>query len=94
VTPYFAIVTFAPQVFGALGLAGHAAAIATNAMAVVGAVVGVLPMDRVGRRAMLIGPFWISAAALVVVGVWPSGPMAVTWPASSCSDSSTRSAGR
>ncbi|MCW3017621.1 MAG: ygcS [Solirubrobacterales bacterium] len=77
VAPYFAIVTFAPQVFGALGLAEHAATIATDAMAVVGAVTGVALMDRIGRRAMLIGPFWVCAAALAVVGVWPSAPVAV-----------------
>jgi putative MFS transporter len=77
VAPYFAIVTFAPQVFGALGLAEHAATIATDAMAVAGAVAGVVLMDRVGRRAMLIGPFWVCAVALAVVGVWPSGPVAV-----------------
>jgi putative MFS transporter len=77
VAPYFAIVTFAPQVFGALGLAEHAATIATDAMAVAGAVAGVVLMDRLGRRTMLIGPFWICAAALAVVGVWPSGPVAV-----------------
>jgi putative MFS transporter len=77
VAPYFAIVTFAPQVFGALGLAEHAATIATDAMAVAGAVSGVVLMDRLGRRTMLIVPFWICAAALAVVGVWPSAPVAV-----------------
>jgi putative MFS transporter len=81
VAPYFAIVTFAPQVFGALDLAEHAATITTNAMAVVGAVVGVVLMDRVGRRAMLIGPFWVSAGALAVVGVWPAAPIAVVMAA-------------
>ncbi|HEV7752830.1 MAG TPA: MFS transporter [Baekduia sp.] len=77
VAPYFAIVTFAPQVFGALGLAEHAATIATNVMAVAGAVTGVVLMDRVGRRAMLIGPFWVCAAALAVVGVSPGAPVAI-----------------
>jgi putative MFS transporter len=77
VAPYFAIVTFAPKVFGALGLEARAATIATNAMAVAGAVVGVLLMDRVGRRPMLILPFWLCAAALAVVGLAPDGPIAL-----------------
>jgi putative MFS transporter len=77
VAPYFAIVTFAPRVFGSLGLDEQAATIATNAMAVIGAVAGVVLMDRIGRRTMLIGPFWICAAALAVVGVWPAAPLAL-----------------
>jgi putative MFS transporter len=77
VAPYFAIVTFAPQVFTALGLDEHGATIATNGMAVVGAVAGVVLMDRLGRRTMLIGPFWVCAAALAVVGVLPGAQVPV-----------------
>jgi putative MFS transporter len=77
VAPYFAIVTFAPQVFSALGLAEQAATIATNTMAVAGAVAGVVLMDRLGRRPMLIVPFWVCAAALAVIGVAPGAPVAV-----------------
>jgi putative MFS transporter len=77
VAPYFAIVTFAPQVFGALGLDERGATIATNAMAVLGAIAGAVLMDRLGRRPMLIWPFWISAGALAVVGVWSGAPVAI-----------------
>jgi putative MFS transporter len=77
VAPYFAIVTFAPQVFHALGLSESAATIATNAMAVVGAVAGVYLMDRATRRSMLIVPLWACAATLIVVGLWPSAPVAI-----------------
>ncbi|MCW3045718.1 MAG: transporter [Solirubrobacterales bacterium] len=77
VAPYFAIVTFAPQVFGALDLDEQAATIATNVMAVVGAVTGVALMDRLGRRPLLIFPFWVSATALAVVGVWPAAPATI-----------------
>jgi putative MFS transporter len=77
VAPYFAIVTFAPQVFGALHLAARASTVATNAIALLGATTGMLIMDRVGRRTMLIAPFWICAAALTVVGIWPQGPVPV-----------------
>jgi putative MFS transporter len=75
VAPYFAIVTFAPRVFGALNLDERPSTIATNAIALGGALTGMLLMDRVGRRPMLIVPFWICAAALIVVGLWPGGPV-------------------
>jgi putative MFS transporter len=75
IAPYFAIVTFAPQVFAALHLDERASTIATNAIAVLGATAGMLMMDRVGRRRMLIIPFWVCAVALAVVGLWPDGPV-------------------
>jgi putative MFS transporter len=78
VAPYFAIVTFAPAVLSALGLDDpRAGTIATNAVAVAGAFTGMFAMDRIGRRKMLIAPFWICAAALAIVGLWPGGPVVV-----------------
>jgi hypothetical protein len=75
VAPYFAIFTFAPQVFAALQINNEAAStILANAIAVVGALVGMLTIERVGRRQQLIGPFWVMAAALLVVGLWASAP--------------------
>ena len=78
VAPYFAIFTFAPQVFEALSVQNEAAStILANTIAAIGAVVGMLTIERVGRRTQLIGPFWIMAVALVVVGLWSSAPSAV-----------------
>ncbi|HEY0816073.1 MAG TPA: MFS transporter [Pseudonocardia sp.] len=78
VAPYFAIFTFAPQVFTSLNVTNEAAStILANTIAAIGAVVGMLTIERVGRRAQLIGPFWIMAGALVIVGVWASAPSAV-----------------
>jgi putative MFS transporter len=78
VAPYFAIFTFAPQVFTALQLSDErASTIAVNALAAVGAVVGMLSIERVGRRRQLIVPFWIMAVSLVVVGLWSGGPAAL-----------------
>jgi MFS transporter, putative metabolite transport protein len=80
VAPYFAIFTFAPQVFTALQVDNEAAStILANTIAAIGALVGMLTIERVGRRTQLIIPFWIMAAALVVVGVWSSasGPVIV-----------------
>jgi len=78
VTPYFAIFTFAPQVFASLGLADiRAGTIAANGVAAVGALVGMLTIERMGRRRQLIGPFWIMAVALLVVGLWADVPTPV-----------------
>jgi putative MFS transporter len=75
VAPYFAIFTFAPQVLDSLRLSDErAGTIATNGIAAVGAVVGLFLVERLGRRQMLIGPFWIMAAALFVVGLWSGAP--------------------
>jgi len=75
VAPYFAIFTFAPQVLDSLKLSDErAGTIATNGIAAVGAVVGLFLVERLGRRQMLIGPFWIMAAALFVVGLWSGAP--------------------
>ncbi len=78
VTPYFAIFTFAPVVLGALGLSNEAAGTtAINAVAFLGALAGVFAIERVGRRQLLIGPFWVSAVALLVIGAWSAAPVGV-----------------
>lgn len=79
VLPYFAISTFYPQVLGALGLGDDALAgsLASNGFAVLGVAVGCLLVERIGRRRLLIPPFWITAVALAVVGIWPDAPIAV-----------------
>ena len=78
VAPYFAIFTFAPQVFAALQIGDErAGTIAANAVAALGALVGMLTIERMGRRQQLIGPFWIMTAALLVIGVWGDAPALV-----------------
>jgi putative MFS transporter len=77
VAPYFAIVTFAPEVFGALRLDARASTIATNAVALLGAFTGMMLVDHVRRRQMLIAPLWICGVALIVVGLWPEGPVEI-----------------
>ena len=71
VTPYFAIATFAPIVLTQFGLEdGLTGALALNAVVVLGSVTSVLLIERVGRRKLAIPPFWISAAALLLVGLF------------------------
>ncbi|HZZ48228.1 MAG TPA: MFS transporter [Pseudonocardia sp.] len=74
VTPYFAIFTFAPTVFGSLKLNEMSGTIFANGIAFIGAIVGMLTIELIGRRKQLIGPFWIMAAALLVIGLWSGAP--------------------
>ncbi|WP_375492711.1 MFS transporter [uncultured Jatrophihabitans sp.] len=79
VAPYFAIFTFAPTVFKSLNLSNpEIGTLVANAIAAVGAFVGMLTIERVGRRTQLIPPFWIMAGALAVVGLWTGAPGAIT----------------
>jgi putative MFS transporter len=74
VTPYFAIFTFAPKVFESLKLNETAGTIFANGVAFIGAIVGRLTIELIGRRKQLIGPFWIMAVALLVIGLWAGAP--------------------
>jgi MFS transporter, putative metabolite transport protein len=74
VTPYFAIVTFAPEVFGSLKLNETANTILIDGIAFIGAIAGMLTVELIGRRKQLIGPFWVMAVALLVVGLWAGAP--------------------
>jgi putative MFS transporter len=78
VAPYFAIFTFAPTVFTSLGIHDvQTVTISENAIAAVGALIGQLVVERVGRRPMVIVCFWVTAVMLVVVGGWSMAPGAV-----------------
>ena len=75
VAPYFAIFTFAPTVLSTLKLSDPVVGtIILNAMAAIGAVVGMLSIERIGRRKQAISPWWVMAAALAVVGLWAGAP--------------------
>ncbi|MFD8863267.1 MFS transporter [Streptomyces sp. NPDC059590] len=75
VTPFFAISTFAPQVFASLGAADDGVGeTALNCFLLVGCLCGTYLMDRTGRRPLLIVPFLVTALALLVLGLWPHGP--------------------
>ncbi|MFI1564467.1 MFS transporter [Streptomyces sp. NPDC020490] len=74
VLPYFAIGTFWTQVFDALHMGDNAVAalLVYSFTAVAGVTAGCLVVDRIGRRKLLIPPFWITAGALALVAAWPS----------------------
>jgi MFS transporter, putative metabolite transport protein len=74
VTPYFAIFTFAPKVFESLKINEMAGTIFANGIAFLGAIAGMLTIEVIGRRKQLIGPFWVMAVALLVIGLWAGAP--------------------
>lgn len=68
VLPYFAIVFFQADVLTALKITNPiAAALLGTVVALAGAFLGWLLIERVGRRKLLIVPLWITGAALFVV---------------------------
>lgn len=78
VTPYFAIGAFVPIVLERLGLKnGLTGGLLLNGVAVLGAVVTVIFVERVGRRKLAIPPFFISTVALMGVAVIPHASPAV-----------------
>jgi putative MFS transporter len=78
VAPYFAIFTFAPAVFSSLGLTDpKASIIGSNAVAFLGALAGMLVIERVGRRRLLLVSFWIMVVTLALLGGWGSAPAAI-----------------
>lgn len=65
VVPFFALGTFTPQVMGALGVTNKLAAGALyNVFLLVGAIVGLLVIDRVSRRFFLVSTFFVGAVLL------------------------------
>lgn len=75
VAPYFAIFTFAPQVFAALGVSDpKASIIGSNTVAFLGALAGMLVIEKVGRRPLLLVSFYVMVATLAVIGAWGSAP--------------------
>lgn len=75
VAPYFAIFTFAPLVFAALHVGNEkVATIGANSFAALGAVGGMVIVERLGRRRLLLSSFYIMTTALVVLGAWAHAP--------------------
>ena len=75
VAPYFAIFTFAPLVFDSLHISDQrTATIAANSVAAIGSLIGMLLIERVGRRPMVIVTFWVCAVCLFVIGGWSTAP--------------------
>jgi len=78
VIPYFALGTFVTQVMMALHLAGgYLGGLIYNLSLLAGAIVGLVIVDRISRRAFLIGSFAAGALTLLILSVWPGAPPAL-----------------
>lgn len=68
VLPYFAIIFFQSDVYRSLGIENPIlTALLGTIVVVLGVALGTVLIDHVGRRRLLIVPFWVMASALVVV---------------------------
>jgi putative MFS transporter len=75
VIPYFALGTFVSQVMSAMKLEnGYLSGLFYNLSLLVGAIAGCLVVDRLSRRAFLIGSFSVTAASLLILSVYPHLP--------------------
>jgi MFS transporter, putative metabolite transport protein len=65
ILPYFCLSTFAPRVMNALHVSnGFEAGLIYNFLILLGAIAGLIIVDRISRRAFLVGGFLIQAALL------------------------------
>ncbi|QCP48844.1 MFS transporter [Trinickia violacea] len=76
VIPYFALGTFAPKVLEALHVKDKfVGGLVYNILLFVGAVIGLLIIDRLSRRTFLLGTFYLAALSLAVLTYASFGPM-------------------
>jgi putative MFS transporter len=75
VIPYFAVGTFIPQVMSAMNLhSGYLGGLIYNLALLVGAIGGLMVVDRLTRRAFLIGSFSVAAATMLILILWDNVP--------------------
>ncbi|MEX3997665.1 MFS transporter [Paraburkholderia sp. EG285A] len=76
VIPYFALGTFSPKVLQALQVKdGFVGGLVYNVLLFAGAIFGLLIVDRLSRRAFLIGSFYLAAIGLAVLAYAGFGPL-------------------
>jgi putative MFS transporter len=75
VIPYFALGTFVADVMSALHVAGnYSGALVYNLFLLVGAGLGTFVIDRMSRRAFLLGTFAVTATAMLGMTIWTGMP--------------------
>lgn len=80
IVPLFAIYAFGPAILGALKLTGSMANIGSaliTVMFLVGCVIALLGVNRLGRRPLVIHSFVWSGVALLLLGLFPGAPTGV-----------------
>lgn len=77
--PYFAVFSFAPQVLGQLGVKDeYKSGLLLNVFLLLGAVIGVIVMDKLPRRSFLLWSFGISAVTLAPLGYLTHAPVVLS----------------
>lgn len=72
VIPYFAIGTFVTQVMSALNITGgFAGGLIYNLALFGGAIAGLMVVDRISRRAFLVGSFLTATLTMLILSAWP-----------------------
>ncbi len=80
IVPLFAIYAFGPKILGALKLEGSLANLGSaliTVMFLIGCVIALLGVNRMGRRPLVIHSFVWSGLALLLLGIFPDAPAAV-----------------
>lgn len=80
----FAIYAFGPRILEAFRITGQAAAFGSALISLgflVGCLIALLLVDRIGRRRIAIYSFLVSGIALLALALWPSGPI---WFVATC----------
>ncbi|MFG2967617.1 MULTISPECIES: MFS transporter [unclassified Streptomyces] len=80
IVPLFAVYAFGPAILGALHLEGSLANVGSaliTVMFLVGCVIALFLVNRVGRRPLVIHSFVWSGLALLLLGIFPDAPAAV-----------------
>jgi MFS transporter, putative metabolite transport protein len=80
VIPYFAVGTFVAQVMAALHLrGGYSGGLLYNLALLLGAIAGLLVVDRISRRHFLVGSFVAAAVSMLLLSAWTTmGPIVMT----------------
>ncbi len=75
VIPYFAVGTFVSQVMSAMSVkGGYGGGLIYNMALLGGAIAGLIVVDRIARRAFLVGSFGVAAAAMFILCAWNNIP--------------------
>lgn len=79
VFPFFGVGIFLPILLENLNMGNpYLSGILYNIFMMVGVISGIIIFNRISRRAFLLSTFYIAAAALAIMIIWPSAPSTIT----------------